>query len=200
MVGLLIRHGHCDAIGRSLAGRREGVPLSAVGTAEAARLSGAFRWLPLAAVYSSPLERAVSTAEPIAREHGLQVHTREALIDVNFGDWTGRSLTALEQDPAWAAFNRDRAHARAPGGEALSDVQRRIVEELKSIDHAHRGELVAIVTHAEPIRCAIAAFTGQSLDEVLGVEISPGHVSAVGMGSKFCSVLAVNLRPELAAV
>jgi probable phosphoglycerate mutase len=200
MVGLLIRHGHCDAIGRWLAGRREGVPLSDLGTAEAMRLAGAFRWLPLAAIYSSPLERAVRTAEPTARDHGLKVQPREALTDVHYGDWTGRSIEALDADPAWAAFNRDRSHARAPGGEALSDVQRRIVDELRQIGHAHRGELVAIVTHAEPIRCAIAAFAGRSLDDVLGVEISPAYVSTIGIGTKFCSVLAINLRPELAAV
>ena len=200
MVGLLIRHGHTDAVEKWLAGRRDGVALSANGAREAEELSKALRWLPLTAVYSSPLERAVRTAEPLARDHGLGVQTREALTDVDFGEWTGKSLAELAGDPQWTAFNRDRRRACAPGGESLCDVQRRVVDELLSLARTHQSEMVAVVTHAEPIRCAIAAFECTSLDDVVAVEISPAHVSTVGIGAKFRRVLSINLLPELAAV
>ena len=74
------------------------------------------------------------------------------------------------------------------------------MDELLCLSTTHPGELVAIVTHAEPIRCAIAAFDGSSLDDVLAVEISPAHVTTVGIGPKFRRILAVNMPPERAAL
>jgi broad specificity phosphatase PhoE len=201
MIGLLIRHGHTDAVGRWLAGRQAGVSLSADGRREAASLSQALRWVPVSAVYSSPLERARETAGPIAHDHGLPVHTREALTDVDFGAWTGKSLDELANDPSWAVFNRERCKACPPGGESLAAVQRRVVEELQCLARRHPGEVVAIVTHAEPIRCAIAAFECTTLDEVLSVDILPCYISTVGISDKCRRVLAVNQQPEsLAAV
>jgi broad specificity phosphatase PhoE len=200
MVGLLIRHGHSDAVGRWLAGRRPGVPLNTHGRQEAQGLSEALRWVPITAVYSSPLERAVETATPLATDHGLRVETREALTDLDFGEWTGKTLDELAGVPEWHAFNAQRRTACPPGGESLVALQRRIVNELIELSHRHAGEVVAIVTHAEPIRCAIAAFDARSLDDVLAVEISPAHVSAVGLGPSLRRVLSVNMRAELAAV
>jgi probable phosphoglycerate mutase len=158
------------------------------------------RWLPLTAVYSSPLERAVDTAVPLARDHGLRVDTREALTDVDFGEWTGQELDKLEGVSAWQVFNRDRSRACPPGGEPLAAVQRRIVDELVALSRTHAGEIIAIVTHAEPIRCAVAAFDGRTLDEVMAIEIAPAHVSTVGLSAKCRRVLSVNMRADAAAV
>ena len=199
MVGLLIRHGQCDAVGRWLAGRRPGITLNAAGRREAEQLSEALRWLPITAVYSSPLERALETAKPLARDHGLAVKTRGALTDVDFGEWTGMTFEELDRIPEWHAFNRDRCHGCPPGGESLANAQRRVVDELMHLSCTHPGEIVAIVTHAEPIRCAIAAFDCRSLDDVVAVEISPAHVSTVGMGAKLRRVLSINMRAEAAA-
>ena len=194
MVGLLIRHGHAEPVGHWLAGRRAGVLLDAAGREQASELVRALTWLPLAAVYTSPLERAVETAQPLANDHGLDVRVRPALTDIDFGEWTGRTLDELSNDPQWANFNNQRATGCPPGGEALADVQRRVVQELMTLARSHQGETIAIITHAEPIRCALAAFTGQTLDEVLGVEISPARVSAVGIThSGVREVLDVNI-------
>jgi probable phosphoglycerate mutase len=175
------------------------VPLNDAGRKEAGRLSDALRWLPITAIYSSPLERAVDTAKPLARDHGLTVSTRNALTDVDFGDWTGKTLEELAPLAEWQAFNRERCRACPPGGESLLAVQQRVVEELTQLSRRHAGEIVAIVTHAEPIRCAIASFDGRSLDDVMAVEVSPGHVSTIGIGAKFRRVLSINMRPDFAA-
>ena len=198
MVGLLIRHGHAEPVGRWLAGRREGVALSDIGRAEAERLRDGLAYAPLTAIYSSPMQRAVETAEPLARDHGLCVQPRAAFNEVDFGDWTGRMLEDLAEDAAWRSFNANRQCACPPGGEALQCVQRRVVDELLALSRCHAGEMIAIVTHAEPIRCAIAAFCGGSLDDVLTLEISPGHVSTIGIEPMVCRVLAVNLRADQA--
>jgi broad specificity phosphatase PhoE len=111
MIGLLIRHGHTDAVGQWLAGRQRGVWLSATGRLEATALMQALMWAPLTAVYSSPLERAVETATPLADDHGLRVRTSDALTEVDFGDWTGRAIMDLAHDPGWQSFNQSRARA-----------------------------------------------------------------------------------------
>jgi broad specificity phosphatase PhoE len=164
MVGLLIRHGHAAPEDRSLAGRRAAVPLDDVGREQAHVLAHALTWLTLSGVYSSPVEGAVETAFPLANDHGLDVRVRPALTDVDFA------------------------------GEPLADVQRRVVAELMTLAKSHQGETVAIVTHDEPIRCALAAFSGRTLDDIMNVEISPTHVSAIGITpSGICEVLGVNL-------
>ena len=155
MVGLLIRHSDAESLGRDRAGREQ-----------ASEFVRALTWVPLAAVYTSPLERAVETAHPLANDHGLDVHVRAALTDIDFG-------------------------------EALLEVQRRIVNELMTLAKSHQGETIAIVTHAEPIRCALAAFTGDTLDDILSVEISPARLCAVGIThSGVRQVLGVNITPS----
>lgn len=196
MIGLLIRHGHCDAVGKWLAGRRDGLSLSATGREDAERLSAALKWLPLTAVYTSPLARAVETAEPLARDHGLPLSVRDALTDIDFGEWTGHTMEELAGDPRWKAFNDDRRHACPPRGEALVAVQQRVVAELSRLARAHGGEIVALVTHAEPIRCAVAALNGYTLDEVKAVDIDAAHVCTVGIDSSVRQVLALNVRPD----
>jgi len=176
------------------------VKLSEEGHRQARHLSDALRWLPLSAVYSSPLERAMQTAAPLAHDHNLTIRVRPSLTDIDFGAWTGRTLDELAQDARWLEFNEQRSRGSAPGGESLTDVQRRVMAELLHLSRRHHGEIVAIVTHAEPIRCVIAELEGVTLDDVLTVEISPAHVSAVGLGPSVRRVLAVNLAAEKASV
>lgn len=199
MVALLIRHAHTDGIGSRLNGRQGGIRLSEQGRREAVDLAAALRYVPLTAIYSSPRERALETAEAVARDHGLQVLMRPRLDEVDFGEWTGRTIDALGSDPAWQRFNRDRDGARAPGGEALAEVQQRIVDELLALSRVHPGEMIALVTHAEPIRCAVAAFERRSLDDVRSVEVSPGCITAVGIEPHVQRVVALNVRPDVAA-
>src|SRR5215207_4417571 len=124
---LLIRHAHTDAVGRVLTGRAAHVPLSSVGRAQADRLGRALAVLPLAGVYTSPLERAVETARAIARHQAVAVLEDADLHEVDFGDWTGRTFQELDDVEAWQAFNRHRAAAVIPRGESPALVQERIV-------------------------------------------------------------------------
>lgn len=149
MIGLLIRNGHREDAG----------------------LVQALTWAPLSAVYTSPLDRAVETAHPLAQDHGLDVRVRPALTDIDDG-----------------------------GREALGDVQQRVVDELLKLATAHQDETVAIVTHADPIRCALAAFTGVSIDDMREVEISPAHVCAIGIAAGVRTVLGVNVPANEVAV
>lgn len=148
--------------------------------------------LRVAAVYSSPLERAVQTARPLAARLALPVMEREALGEIRTGEWTGRSLADLEADPRWRLFNAYRSGTRIPGGERMLEVQLRVVGELDRLREAHPASVVAVVSHGDPIRAALLHYLGMPLDFVLRLEVSPASLSVVALEEWGPRVLLVN--------
>ena len=193
---LLIRHAHTSAIDdRLLCGREPGITLSRVGVFQAEELghtlSASCR---LAAVYSSPLERARATADAIARHQraNLPVHVHDALIEIDFGVWTGKTFDQLDADPRWQAFNRTRATATIPGGESLWAVQAHVVATIAYLARHHRGVTIALVSHAEIVRVALLCYLGRSLDVSHELEIAPASVSAISVSPNGVHVQFVN--------
>ena len=192
---LLVRHGMCDAVGRSIAGRAPGVRLNEAGAAQARELADALADLSLAAVYSSPLERAVETARAIAERQGLEPQVHEGLVEIDFGAWTGRTLEELATDPTWRAFNEQREATRIPGGERMDEVMRRAAGALDEIRNAHPEGIVAAVSHCDVIRGLLAGYLGMTLDHVLRLEVGPSSVATVELGQGWVRVLAMNWTP-----
>ena len=189
---LLIRHAAHDLLGHTLAGRMPGVRLSAAGSAQAERLARRLALAPLAAVYSSPLERAVGTAIPVARRHGLEVAVADGLGELDFGEWTGRGFAALDGLPRWRLFNTFRAGTRPPGGELMLEAQARVVTELERLHGEHPVEVVVVVTHGDLIKAAIAHYAGIHLDLFGRIEISPASVSIVAVSPHGPRILRLN--------
>ena len=150
-----------DAVGRALAGRSHDVHLNPEGREQAQRLARRLDARSISAVYSSPLPRALETAAPLAA-HGTEVRMCEPAMEIDFGEWTGRTLEELASDARWAAFNRARARTRAPRGESMQDVQSRIVSEIERLRDLHRGEAVVLITHADVIRAAFVSLRGRA--------------------------------------
>ena len=194
---LLIRHGHTDWIGRALAGHTAGVALSTEGRRQVARLAERLRQLTVAAVYSSPLQRTLETAEPIARIFGVSVEPRPRLIEVGFGEWTGMTMADLEKDPRWQQFNTLRSFTRAPGGDLMLDVQLRVVNELEDLRARHPGQTVAVVSHQDTIKAALAHYIGISLDLFHRFEIGPASVSIIQLAEWGPRILTVNNTGDL---
>ena len=190
---LLIRHGHTDAIGTWLAGRTRGVPLSASGTAQIERLgralAGAYR---LAAIYTSPLERAHATAAALARYQQVAVEESEDLVDIDFGAWTGKTFLELNADPLWHTFNTTRATAAVPGGEWPGVVQQRIVHVIERLAGCHPNQTVALVTHADLVRFALLHYRSMSLDLYGRFDIDPASVTALSVCRAETKILYVN--------
>jgi broad specificity phosphatase PhoE len=120
----LVRHALVDTVGRSLAGRASGLSLNETGRGQAERLADWFTREPVRRIYSSPLERTQETARPIAHRLGLEPETAEELIELDFGDWTGRTLDELESDTRWRRFNAFRSGVGIPNGERMSTSRR----------------------------------------------------------------------------
>jgi probable phosphoglycerate mutase len=189
---LLIRHGMTDAVGKAITGRLPDVHLNEAGRRQADDLPSRLKRWKIDAIYSSPLERALETAAPAARKLGLKVMMSEALSEVDFGEWSGRSLADLDQLPEWRLYNTFRSSTRAPGGELATEVQTRMVEQLTRYSRQHPDQIVAVFSHADAIRLALVHFLGMPIDLMHRIEIRPASISVVRLAEWGPQVLLMN--------
>ena len=191
---LLIRHGHTALVGKALAGRQAGVPLDDMGRTQAQQLVQRLAATRIDAIYSSPLQRARETAEPLATARGLPLIPRDRLAEIDFGQWTGKTLTELDADPEWRRFNSFRSSSRAARGESILDLQLRMVAELEELRTHHAEQTVALFSHGELIRSTVIHYAGIPVDLSLRIEISPASVSVLGLADWGVRILAINER------
>ena len=189
---LLIRHGMTDTVGKRLAGRTAGVHLNEPGREQAQGLAKRLQHLPVTAIYSSPLERTIETAEPLAKLLNLPLNISAAVTEMNYGEWTGLTIDEVRQQPQFAYYNSFRSNTRIPGGEGMLEAQARIITELKKLGLQHPGETVAVVSHGDLIRAAITYFAGIHLDLFQRIEISPASVSIVEVYDETARITLVN--------
>jgi probable phosphomutase (TIGR03848 family) len=202
-VVLLVRHGETPTTGKVLPGRAPGLHLSERGQAQAeataeriAALVGREGAAPVA-VYASPLERTAETAKPIARALGLRVRTERGLIECDFGDWTGAKLKTLAAKPEWNTVQRWPSGFRFPNGESFLEMQERIVSAIDTLTSRHPGATIVAVSHADPIKAAVAAAAGTPLDLFQRLVVGPCSVSALAYSAGGPHVLCVNTTGAL---
>ena len=176
---LLIRHALNDWTGKRMPGWTPGIHLNEEGRAQAATLPRRLAAIRLDAIYSSPLERTLETAQPLAEAYGLNVIVRHRLGEVRCGDWTGRTLEELQQEELWTQIRVYPSGVRFPGGEAFWEAQARLVAELDEIRDAHPGQTVAVVSHADPIKLAVAHYIGLPLDLFQRLTVYPASITAL---------------------
>ena len=190
---LLVRHGQTPTTGTSLPGRAPGLHLADTGRAQAEAV--ALRVATMSkvnAVYASPLERTRETAAPIAKQCGHKVKIARGLLECDFGDWTGRALKDLFKLPEWSTVQRYPSGFRFPNGESFTEMQQRITNTIASLVARHPGETIVAVSHADPIKAAIAHAMGTHLDLFQRIVVSPCSVTAIAYGASGPVVLTVN--------
>lgn len=190
---LLVRHGTTPTTGKILPGRARGLRLAESGKEQARRVAERVAELgTIAAIYSSPLERARETASPIARALGKPVRIDRGLLECDFGDWTGQSLRRLMKKPEWATVQRAPSMFRFPHGESFVEMQTRMVDAIDRIRRQHAGKTVVCVSHADPIKALVAHATGTPLDLFQRLVISTCSVTAILYTDSSPIVLTVN--------
>src|SRR5690606_38226306 len=130
-------------------------------------------------VYSSPRERTCSTAAPLATRLNLPLRTLDDIDELDFGEWQGMSFNALRDDPAWRRFNEHRGATRPPGGELAGEAQERFITAMRHLSTEQPAACVALVSHGDPIRYALARCLGLSLDAVHRLQVDLASVSVV---------------------
>jgi probable phosphoglycerate mutase len=190
---LLVRHGQTPTTGSTLPGRAPGLHLADAGLAQAEaaahRIAAVAK---VAAVYASPLERTRETAAPIAKALGHRVKIDRGLLECDFGEWTGRKLKDLFKLPEWATVQRYPSGFRFPGGESFTEMQQRITGAIARLVERHPGQTIVAVSHADPIKAAVAHALGTHLDLFQRIVVSPCSVSVISYHAAGPTVLSVN--------
>lgn len=190
---LFVRHGTTPTTGVKLPGRAPGLHLSDEGRRQAEAVARRIGALPrMAAVYSSPVERARETAAPIARVRHLALRIERDLADIDVGDWTGLTLERARRRPEWEVVQRHPSGFRFPGGESFVEMQTRMTEAVARFEARHRGEAVVVVSHADPIKAVVAHALGTPLDLFQRIVIAPASITAIGYRRDGAFVLALN--------
>ena len=191
-VVLLVRHARTATTGKRLPGQAAGLVLSPAGRREAEAVAGRLAGVKLAAVYSSPLERARETAAAIARPRRLAVRIARDLIDLDVGRWAGLPSGPPGSVPEWATIQRHPSGFRFPDGESFTDMQARVVAAIARLVERHPGQTVVAVSHADPIKAALAHALGIPLDLFQRLVVATASVSAVAYGPAGPTVLTAN--------
>ena len=194
---LLIRHGENDYSKKGrLAGRLPDVHLNERGQKQAEELAQAFASIPLKAIYSSPLERAMETASPIAKACGLKVIQEPGLLEADVGEWQGRSIRKLALTKYWRVIQRAPSRAGHPGGESFVQTQTRIVSALEALCARYKSrDMIACVFHADPIKLAVAHFVGLPLDHFQRLACDTASVTMLVVHETGAHLIWLNHRP-----
>lgn len=188
----LIRHGLTAVTGSRLYGRTTGIHLDERGRRQAAALVERFDGVRLTAVYSSPLERCVETVEPLAAARRLEVRPADGLVEMEAGDWTGRTLPALRRTKQWRRVQQEPSSFRFPGGESFVEAEARALDEIHRIAARHPRGRVLVGTHGDLVRILVTHFAGAHLDHFQRMIVDPASVSAIHLGDGAPRVLLVN--------
>ncbi|MEA2506269.1 MAG: hypothetical protein QOH48_887 [Actinomycetota bacterium] len=200
-VFLLVRHAVTSHTGHKLTGWAPGVHLSEGGRAQAEAVAERLANAPIKAIYSSPIDRTLETAQAVAAKHRLEVQVLDAIGEVQYGAWTNRSLKSLARTKLWIKIQRFPSGARFPQGETLREVQARALGELERIQARHPKQLVCVVSHADVIKLVVAHYLGVHIDLFQRIAIGPASVSAIAVGEEGPMVLSVNAgAPAVAPV
>lgn len=190
---LLVRHGQTPTTGKLLPGRAAGLHLADAGVQQAERAGERIAELKqVDAVYHSPLERAKETAAPIGKAVGIRPKVDRGLLECDFGEWTGAELKALMKLPEWRTVQKAPSTFRFPGGESFTEMQVRIVSALDRLRLQHSGGVIVCVSHADPIKAAMAHAVGTHLDLFQRIVISTCSISGITYTTDGPIALTVN--------
>ncbi|MEZ2224025.1 histidine phosphatase family protein [Rhizobium sp. RCC_161_2] len=189
----LVRHAAHDDVGRFLAGRMEGIALGQAGRAQADRLGQRMKREEIGAIYTSPRERTRETAAAIAAACGLgPPRIADALDEVNFGEWAGKTFDILNGDPQWRRWNDVRSLTRTPGGEIMLDVQRRVLGLIETLSNAGSGKRLALVSHGDVLKAAVCHVLGLPIDAWPKFDIAPASITTMAIGDWGAKIITLN--------
>ena len=195
---LLVRHGENDFVktGR-MAGRLPGVHLNERGQKQAQALGEALKDVPIKAVYSSPLERAMETAAPIASARKLQIIQEPDVMEADIGKWQGKSWKVLRLTKVWKIVQNSPSRFRFPDGESFPEMQTRISNALERmiIKHNKPQDIIVVVFHADPIKIAVSHFLGLPLDHFQRLSCDTGSLTALHVNEMGANLIKLNQRP-----
>ena len=195
---ILVRHGETPANREfRYIGARDDA-LTGYGQTQAEKLAEALSTLPVASIYSSPLQRAYQTALSIATRHNLAVQVVDDLRENDFGTWEGlsRAEVMAQDGERLLAWERDTSIA-PPGGESLEAMHRRVLAFVEKLARPHPDQTVALVSHVGPIKAVLCAALGAPISTAFRIFLDPATISVVDWRQTMPVVRLVNSHAHL---
>ncbi|MFZ4063457.1 MAG: histidine phosphatase family protein [Candidatus Nanopelagicaceae bacterium] len=188
----LVRHGHSSANAKSiLAGRDFKVSLSSQGVNQAESLATELAEKQFSALYSSPLPRCLETLAPLrAIQRKLPIQILEGVIEMEYGDWSGKKLATLARNKLWRNIQERPSLVRFPNGESFVEMQNRALESVRSV--AKPGKTILICSHGDVIKAIVAGFLGLHLDGFQKLAIDPASISVIEIHGDSAYVKLIN--------
>ena len=191
---IFVRHGQTRSnITRFYMGRSS-EDLDAEGLIQARKTSARLAALPIAAVYSSPLPRALSTAREIARPHNLEIKVLQDLTEISFGEWQGLHVTEIEKrwPGLWHQWMTDPSQMAIPGGETFGHIDERVSRALKTVIAENFDARSVVVTHEIVIKMAIIQTLGAPHKIYRHFIIGNASISLIRLQGDLQRVISVN--------
>jgi probable phosphomutase (TIGR03848 family) len=183
---ILVRHGRSTANTEGvLAGWTPGVSLDERGSAQAAALPERLAAVPIAAAVASPLERCLQTLQPLLDARpGLELYTDDRIGECRYGDWSGRKLAELADEPLMEVVQQHPSAAAFPGGESMRAMQARAVDAVRDwnerVDATHGEDATYVMcSHGDIIKSLVADALGMHLDLFQRIHVEPCSVTAI---------------------
>jgi probable phosphomutase (TIGR03848 family) len=191
---LLIRHGANDYTRtHRLAGWTPDVHLNDHGQAQAQAIGERLAKTRIDALYSSPLDRTVETAQAIvARQPHLTLHTLDTLGEVHYGEWQGQFLGVLATRKLWHTVQHAPSRMKFPGGETMRGAQQRMVDAIELLREKHPHQTIAIVSHSDMIKLVVAHYLGLHIDLFQRIEISTASLTVLEIDAQRAMLLQLN--------
>ena len=170
----LVRHAKSVGNTERIFQGRSNLGLSSEGMAQLPQLAERFREIPLDAIYSSPLQRAMQTTEAVNHYHHLPVQTEEGLCEIFAGEWEMKHFSDLPVlfPDQWRLWCEDEAHFCAPNGESIVQVHHRLSSTIDRIAAQNDGKIIAVVSHGCALRCYLCHALGISLERIGEIPLS----------------------------
>lgn len=191
----LIRHGENDYVGKGkLAGWLPGVHLNDNGRQQAQAIADLFKPIKLKAIYASPLDRTMETAQPLAEMKNQEVIPAPGIGEIHFGTWEGKRLKVLHKRKLWPVVQRTPSLARFPEGESFPEAQARAVAEVERLRANHLGQkdAFACVSHSDVIKLIVAHYLGLPLDLFQRLHVAPASITALWVDDHGSRLLFLN--------
>jgi len=195
---LLVRHGENEYVKTGkMAGRIPGVHLNEKGQKQAEALGEALKDVPIKAIYSSPLERAMETAVPIASARKLEIIQEPDVMEADMGKWQGKSWKVLRLKKVWKIVLNAPSRFRFPDGESFPDIQTRIANALERMIKKYNKpqDIIVVVFHSDPIKLAVSHFLGLPLDNFQRLSCDTGSLTAIYVSESEANLVKLNQRP-----
>ena len=192
----LLRHGHSTANAKSiLAGRDVSVSLSPRGIEQAQAVMQELGERKFAKIYSSPMPRCLETLRPLASKSKLKIEKDDGLIEMEYGDWSGKKLLMLSRKKMWSEIQARPSLVRFPNGESFLEMQGRALESVKSL--AIPGAEILVCSHGDVIKAIVAGLVGLHLDNFQRLSIDPASITVVDLFADSAQIRIMNSTAHL---